>query len=91
LSGKCRFRVFGADCYAYGLLASGFTDLVVEAQLQPYDYLALAPVVEGAGGVITDWSGNSLDLHSGDRALAAANPALHAAALEILMAEAERQ
>ena len=87
LSERCRFRVFGADCYAYGLLASGFVELVAEAQLQPYDYLALAPVVEGAGGVITDWSGNPLDLRSGDRVLAAANPALHAGALAILRRE----
>ena len=50
--------LYGCDCYAYGLLAAGFTDLVIEATMQPYDYLALVPVVEGAGGVITDWTVN---------------------------------
>ena len=43
------------DCYAYGLLAAGFLDLVVEASLKPYDYMPLVAIVEGAGGVITDW------------------------------------
>jgi fructose-1,6-bisphosphatase/inositol monophosphatase family enzyme len=36
-----------------GLLARGFVDLVVEAGLEPWDFLALVPVVEGAGGVIS--------------------------------------
>lgn len=75
---------YGADCYAYGLLASGFVDLVVEASLQPYDYCALVPVVEGAGGVMTDWEGRTLGLESGGRVAAAGNPALHGAALAIL-------
>ena len=47
--------LYGCDCYAYGLLSSGFCDLVVEADMKPYDYMALVPVVSGAGGVITDW------------------------------------
>ena len=46
--------------FAYGLLAVGFVDLVVEAQQQPYDYLALVPMVEGAGGMISDWQGKPL-------------------------------
>lgn len=77
-------RRYGGDCYAYGLLASGHVDLVVEASLKPYDFMALVPVVEGAGGVITDWTGAPLSLHSGGRVVAAANPTLHAAALKIL-------
>ena len=75
---------YGADCYAYGLLASGFVDLVVEASLQPYDYCALVPVVEGAGGVMTDWEGKALGLESDGRVVAAGTPALHGAALAIL-------
>ncbi|KAK9811291.1 hypothetical protein WJX72_001256 [[Myrmecia] bisecta] len=55
-----RIPLYGCDCYAYGLLAAGFVDLVVEADLKPYDYMALVPVVEGAGGVMTDWQGNHL-------------------------------
>jgi inositol-phosphate phosphatase/L-galactose 1-phosphate phosphatase/histidinol-phosphatase len=48
-----RIPLYGCDCYAYGLLAAGHVDLVVEADLKPYDYLALAPIVAGAGGCIT--------------------------------------
>ncbi|NRB19133.1 MAG: inositol monophosphatase family protein [Rhodobacteraceae bacterium] len=75
---------FGGDCYSYGLLASGHVDLVIEAKLEPYDYFALIPVVESAGGIITDWSGNTLHQGSDGRVIAAATPQLHAAALEIL-------
>ena len=53
-------RMFGGDCYAYGLLAMGFADLVVETSLEPYDFMALVPVIEGAGGRITDWAGQAL-------------------------------
>ncbi|CAD7701623.1 unnamed protein product [Ostreobium quekettii] len=60
LRGQVRPPLFGCDCYAYGLLASGFCDLVVEADMMPYDYMALVPVVEGAGGVMTDWQGRLL-------------------------------
>ncbi|VVE39538.1 histidinol phosphate phosphatase [Pandoraea morbifera] len=74
-------RRFGGDCYAYGLLASGHIELVMEAGLQTYDYLAVAPVIEAAGGVITDWDGKPLTLTSQGRVLAAANATLHAAAL----------
>lgn len=47
--------LYGCDCYAYGLLASGYCDVVVEADMKAYDYMAHVPIVEGAGGVITDW------------------------------------
>ncbi|KAK9803105.1 hypothetical protein WJX73_003979 [Symbiochloris irregularis] len=52
--------LYGCDCYAYGLLSLGLADLVIEATMQPYDYLALVPVIEGAGGVISDWQGKPL-------------------------------
>ena len=84
VSRRVALRRFGGDCYAYGLLASGHVDLVIEAELQPYDYLALVPVVQGAGGVITDWSGAPLGLKSDGRVVAAATPALHAEALRAL-------
>jgi inositol-phosphate phosphatase/L-galactose 1-phosphate phosphatase/histidinol-phosphatase len=74
----------GADCYAYAQLASGFIDLVVESGLKPYDYCALAPVIGGAGGVITDWQGRALDLASDGRVVACGDPALAAPAREIL-------
>lgn len=84
LSQRVRLRRFGGDCYAYGLLAAGFIDLVVEADLKPYDYMALVPVIEGAGGVITDWQGKSLGLDSDGRVLAAATQALHEQARALL-------
>jgi inositol-phosphate phosphatase/L-galactose 1-phosphate phosphatase/histidinol-phosphatase len=66
----------GADCYAYAQLASGFIDLVVEAGLKPYDFCALVPVIEGAGGVMTDWQGRALDLGSDGKVVACGDPAL---------------
>ncbi|XP_039068547.1 bifunctional phosphatase IMPL2, chloroplastic-like [Hibiscus syriacus] len=57
---KVKVPLYGCDCYAYALLASGYVDLVVESGLRPYDFLALIPVIEGAGGVISDWKGNQL-------------------------------
>jgi fructose-1,6-bisphosphatase/inositol monophosphatase family enzyme len=88
LSSAVHLRRFGGDCYAYALLASGTVDLVAEAGLMPYDYLALAPVIEGAGGVITDWRGGPLGPRSDGRVLAAANADLHRQALRILAADA---
>jgi inositol-phosphate phosphatase / L-galactose 1-phosphate phosphatase / histidinol-phosphatase len=77
---------FGADCYAYAQLASGFVDLVVEAGLKPYDYCALAPVITGAGGRITDWHGNELGLASDGHVIAAGDPAIAAPARAMLAA-----
>ncbi|MFK7840022.1 MAG: inositol monophosphatase family protein [Bdellovibrionales bacterium] len=56
---------WGGDSYQYGLMASGFVDVIIEAGMQPYDYLALVPVVEGAGGCISDFRGQALTLNSG--------------------------
>jgi len=82
LAGQCRLTRYGMDCYAYGLLAAGQIDLVVEAGLQPYDICAPIAVIEAAGGIVTDWTGGPA--HGGGRVLAAANPAIHAQALAIL-------
>lgn len=79
-----RMNHWGGDLYGYGLLAAGFVDLVIEAGMQPYDYLALVPVIEGAGGVVTDWDGAPLGLGSDGRVLASATPALHAEARDLL-------
>ncbi len=78
VSRQARTRRFGGDCYIYGLVASGHIDLVIEAGLQPYDYLAMQPVIEGAGGVITDWEGKPLTMDSDGRVVAAATADLHA-------------
>jgi histidinol phosphatase-like enzyme (inositol monophosphatase family) len=84
VSRRARTRRFGGDCYSYGLIASGYIDLVVESGLQPYDYLSLVPVIEGAGGVITDWSGAPLGIASDGRVIAAASAALHAEVLAVV-------
>ena len=52
-----RIMLLGYDCYPHMLLASGQADLVIDFELKPYDYFALVPIVEGAGGVISDWRG----------------------------------
>ena len=75
---------WGGDCYAYGLLASGHVDLVVENDLKLYDFAALVPVIAGAGGLITDWHGKPLDMRSDGSVLAAGDAALHRAALDVL-------
>jgi len=77
---------FGADCYAYGLLALGFIDLVIESSLKPYDFSAMVPVVEGAGGIATDWQSAPLSLASDGRVLVAGDRAAHRQALALLEA-----
>ncbi len=72
----CKFVAWGGDCYAYALLATGFADVVVEADLSPYDFLALVPIIEGAGGKITDWNGKNLTLESEGKVIALGDPAL---------------
>ncbi len=79
---RVRLTRYGLDCYAYALLAAGCIDLVIEAGLEPYDVQALIPVIEGAGGLITDWRGG--DCQAGGRVLAAGDPRVHAAARAIL-------
>ncbi len=84
LANECRVVRFSMDAYAYGLLALGEIDIVAEAGLKHHDYAALAPIVEGAGGVITNWRGERLGSDDRGEALAAATPALHETALSIL-------
>jgi len=86
LSRRCAMRRFGGDCYGYAQLAGGTIDLVVEAGLQPYDYLGPTGLIEAAGGVVTDWAGRPLGLDSDGRVVAAATPELHRQALEALAA-----
>ena len=84
LVAQVRMTRYGLDCYAYAMLATGFVDLTVEATLEPYDYLALVPVIEAAGGCISDWDGASLGLHSDGRVIAAGDSRRHSEALAIL-------
>jgi histidinol phosphatase-like enzyme (inositol monophosphatase family) len=60
LHGAVRRTSFGGDCYAYGLLALGQLDVVAEATMKIWDWAALVPVIEGAGGSLTDWQGQPL-------------------------------
>lgn len=84
LTKKVKLFRWGGDCYAYGLLASGHVDLVVEASLKLYDFAALVPVVKGAGGLITDWRGKELDMNSDGSVLAAGDAKVHAESARIL-------
>ncbi|MQL82611.1 hypothetical protein Taro_015114 [Colocasia esculenta] len=88
---KVKVPLYGCDCYAYALLASGFVDLVVESGLKPYDFLSLIPVIEGAGGTITDWKGQDLyweaspdSIATSFNVVAAGDPRLHQKTLESL-------
>lgn len=84
IAARVRQPRYGCDCYAYALLASGFVDLVVEAGLKPYDYAALVPVIEQAGGTITDWAGGRLTIASDGKVCATGDARLHAQALTVL-------
>jgi myo-inositol-1(or 4)-monophosphatase len=77
-----RLSRYGGDCYAYCMLAAGHIDLVIETELKPYDILALIPIVEGAGGVVTTWdNGPATD---GGRIIAAGDKRVHAEAMRVL-------
>lgn len=87
LARQARLVRFGTDCYGYALLAQGGLDLVVEDSLQPYDIQAMIPIIEGAGGVVTNWKGQDASL--GGRVVAAANRELHTQALVLLDIESK--
>lgn len=82
VSGQVRLTRYGLDCYAYGLLALGQVDLVIEAGLQSYDIAGPLAVVQAAGGIVTDWQGGPA--HQGGQVIAAASAELHRAALALL-------
>ena len=84
LKAATRWTVYGGSCMAYAQVASGRIDVGVDVAFDVFDYLALAPIIEGAGGIITDWRGEPLTLASGDRLLAAGDARVHAAALTVL-------
>lgn len=82
IDAKARMSRFGGDCYAYGLLAMGLMDAVIESALQPWDIQALIPIVEGAGGIVTSWTGG--DAQDGGQVVASGDERLHAALLKML-------
>jgi myo-inositol-1(or 4)-monophosphatase len=77
-----RLARYGCDCYAYCMLAAGHIDLVVESGLKPYDIVALIPIIEGAGGIVTAWDGGPAA--NGGSIVAAGDRRVHAAAVELL-------
>jgi myo-inositol-1(or 4)-monophosphatase len=78
----CRLSRYGGDCYAYALVAMGFVDLVIETDLKRWDIAAIIPIVEGAGGIVTDWNGKPI--LDGGNIVAAGDARVHAEALKIL-------
>ncbi len=81
---KVRLSRYGGDCYAYCMLAAGQVDLVIESGLNAYDIAGLIPIVEGAGGIVTTWSGGPAS--GGGSIVAAGDQRVHRQALEILNA-----
>ena len=79
---RVRLSRYGGDCYAYCALAAGHVDLVIESGLKPYDIVALIPIIEGAGGVVTTWAGD--DPATGGDIIACGDPALHPIVLDLL-------
>jgi myo-inositol-1(or 4)-monophosphatase len=88
LSGAARRTTFGGDCYAYGLVALGHIDIVAESDMKIWDWAALGPVIEGAGGRVVDWQGRPKRAGGDGRTLAVGDPALLAEALRLLSGEA---
>lgn len=84
LDAEVRFTQYGGSCYAYGCLARGRTDLAVDAGFDAYDLFAPSAIIDGAGGIVTDWAGKPLDLGWHGRVVAAGDAALHGRALELL-------
>jgi histidinol phosphatase-like enzyme (inositol monophosphatase family) len=82
VTAKARAWRYGTDCYAFSLLAAGFADLVIESGLKPYDIQPLIPIIEGAGGIVTSWSGGTA--YDGGQVIAAGDRQAHAAALALL-------
>lgn len=79
---KARMSRFCADCYAFAMLALGYVDVVIECGLKPWDIAALIPVIEGAGGIITDWQGRPNPM--GGSVLACGDQTLHEKVLPLL-------
>lgn len=84
LAQSVRSTVKDGDCYAYGLLAKGARDIVIDACLKPYDILSLVPIIVGAGGKITTWDGQAVTLANYTNVVASGDKSLHSEALALL-------
>jgi histidinol phosphatase-like enzyme (inositol monophosphatase family) len=82
LEAAARLTRYGTDCYAFAMVAAGFADIAVDAGLQSYDIVALIPIIEKAGGVVTTWTGGAAE--GGGDIIASASPALHEKALALV-------
>ncbi len=82
---KARLSRYGGDCYMYCMLAAGHVDCIIESGLKAYDIVALIPIVEGAGGVITAWDGGSPA--KGGAIIASGDKRVHEEALKLLNAK----
>ncbi len=81
---QAKYYRLGGDCYMYGMIASGLIEIVLEDTLKTHDYMALIPVIEGAGGIVTDKHGNSVTINSEGSILATANKTLHNQVIDII-------
>ena len=79
-----RFAVYGGSCMFYAQIASGRVDICIDVGFKAWDYMALIPVVEGAGGIFTDWQGQAAGLHTGSQYIASGDPRVHEQALKVL-------
>jgi myo-inositol-1(or 4)-monophosphatase len=86
LKAAARRTTWGGDCIAYGLLALGLVDVVVDATMKPWDWAALVPIVEGAGGRCTDWAGKPLRLDGDSTVVAVGDEKLLPAVSTLLAA-----
>lgn len=77
---------WGGDCYAYGLLSLGMLDIIAECDMKIWDWAALVPIIEGAGGLITDWKGQALTMHSNGTVIAVGDKKLHSSCISLLKA-----
>jgi fructose-1,6-bisphosphatase/inositol monophosphatase family enzyme len=84
LAKSVSFHHYGSESYSYCLLAAGHVELVVEADLKICDFLPVVKLIEGSGGVITDWNGSSLTIESDGHVLASASQSIHNQAIQIL-------
>ena len=81
---KTRYFRYGGDCYMYGMLASGLIEIVIEDTLKAHDYMALIPVIQGAGGLITDKNGKEININSDGSVVVSANSKLHTELIDII-------
>jgi histidinol phosphatase-like enzyme (inositol monophosphatase family) len=84
LAHRVRRNYWGGDCYAYGLLALGQIDVIVECDMKPWDWAALLPVIHGAGGRVTDWQGNPPHMAGDGRVIAVGDPGLLGQVISVL-------